>query len=146
MDDDLGLGVGLQPDQAGDGLVALLATELGIDTDDEVLVGAAEELVRLYDLPDPFCMCGILRHDQDEGMHPLAASLAGIEFELGSDQLVVVDGILEHDLLELILVEILAAEVGAGRDGGLLDEAVLHGVAEAILEDDVVERLRPRAD
>jgi len=146
VDHDLRGVVGaLHVDQLLDRLVPLLPFESRVHCDDLALVAALEEGVVLDRFHQEVRVVRVPGDHEHERLHDGHADCSGVDLQLDLRVLVDANPILQLETLQPGLVVVADVEVLARRDGGFLDESVVHRVRKGVAVDHVLERVRTAA-
>src|ERR1039458_4934792 len=92
---------------------------------------ALEEVLRLYISSEFARMISMLRHHKNERLHLGSAADAVVAIQLDGDVIVVMNGILKFDLLQLLSGNRPRVKIFARGNRRLFDETVGHRFAQA---------------
>ena len=142
MNNDLGrVAAFFDVDQLLDRFILLLAAQRRFDGDDFVFVAPLEEVVGLDQALDAAGVLDIFGDHQHERLDQRHAALAGVDFQFDFGVLVDANAVFDFDPLQLQFVILRRVEVLAGSNGWLFDKAILHGAAQWVAVNDILERL-----
>ena len=103
------------------------------------LEAAFEEFLGLYIRAQAAGVVGFLGDNKNEGVNLRLPGDAVVAVQLDRNMVVVVNGVLKFDLLQLLRRHRMRVKVLPGGNGGFLDEAVCHRLAQTVAIDDIAK-------